>query len=152
MLRWLLQLIISEEIASQYRRYMDGRYADVHDGKFRKEITEQWKKACAIADEARKLERESRGTDVDSWHLAFDKWRQIMPIAEYFVNLGSDETVLRAHAMSTRAKLFRVVELKGVDGRSNISADENRPISADLEKNEDGDWKIISLVLPRPSH
>lgn len=103
------KLIFSEEIALPYRRYMDGRYADVHDGKFRKEITDQWKAACAIADEARKLERESRGTDVESWHLAFDKWRQIMPIAEYFIGLGADETVLRAHALSTRGKLLRII-------------------------------------------
>lgn len=48
---------------------------------------------------------------------------------------------------SPMAHVDGVVSLKGVDGRFNISADESHPFSADLEKNEDGDWKIISLVL-----
>lgn len=48
---------------------------------------------------------------------------------------------------SPMAHVDGVVALKGVDGRLNISADESRPFSADLEKNDNDEWKIISLVL-----
>ena len=48
---------------------------------------------------------------------------------------------------SPMAHVDGVVALKGVDGRLNISADESRPFSADLAKNDNGEWKIISLVL-----
>lgn len=48
---------------------------------------------------------------------------------------------------SPMAHVDGVVALKGVDRRLNISADESRPFSADLAKNDNGEWKIISLVL-----
>lgn len=101
------KLIYEKEIRVPYDRYMDNRYAEVHDGDFRREITEQWLKARTIADEARALERRSREYDV-SWDAAFEKWNELLPIAEYFNALLGDPKVIRAKGKSRRQLVLSV--------------------------------------------
>lgn len=95
------KLVFQNDIRKNYDKYMDNRYADVHDGKFRKEITQKWLAARAHADKARVLERESRGAYCESWHAAFDEWQNIIEIADYFCGLGADDTVIRARRKSS---------------------------------------------------
>lgn len=80
-------------------------YAEVHDGKFRKEITALWTQGKAIADGARKYERLSHGHDYESWDKAFAEWRKIIPVADTFVKLLTDETVIRAKKKTRRQKV-----------------------------------------------
>lgn len=102
------KLIYQNEIRVPYEKFMDDKYAEVHDGDFRKEITEKWSEARRIADEARALERKSREYDT-SWDAAFEKWNELLPIAEYFNNLYKDEKVVRAKGRSCRQKILSVV-------------------------------------------
>lgn len=103
------KLIFEREIRKPYDKLMDIRYADVHDGKFRKEITEKWVEAKSYADSARAMERRSRGAYEENWHLAFDEWKKILPIADHFNALLKDETVIRAHRSSRRQCFVKVV-------------------------------------------
>ncbi len=102
------KLIYQNEIRVPYDKFMDDKYAEVHDGDFRKEITEKWAEARRIADEARALERKSREYDT-SWDAAFEKWNELLPFAEYFAGLYKDRTVVRAQGKSKRQKILSVV-------------------------------------------
>ena len=102
------KLIYQNEIRVPYEKFMDDKYAEVHDGDFRKEITEKWTEARCIADEARALERKSREYDM-SWDAAFAKWNELLPIAEYFNGLYNDEKVVRAKERSRRQKILWAV-------------------------------------------
>ena len=107
------KLIYQNEIRIPYVKFMDDKYAEVHDGDFRKEITEKWTEARRIADEARALERKSREYDT-SWDAAFAKWNELLPIAEYFNGLYKDKKVIRAKGRSRRQKILSVVWQFGV--------------------------------------
>ena len=101
------KLIYQNEIRVPYGKFMDDKYAEVHDGDFRKEITEKWTAARRIADEARALERKSREYDT-SWDAAFEKWNELLPIAEYFNGLHRDKKVIRAKGKSRRQKILSI--------------------------------------------
>ena len=103
------KLIFEQEIRRTYGKLMGNRYADVHDGRFRKEITVKWLEAKGYADAARAMERKSRGAYNDNWHVAFDEWRKILPIADYFNGLLTDETVIRARRASVRQIVIRII-------------------------------------------
>lgn len=103
------KLVFEREIRRPYEKFMGNRYADVHDGNFRREITAKWCEAREIASNARSLERKTRGLDVASWHAAFDEWQKIIPIADYFVSLETDSTVIRAHRMNRLQLTLQVV-------------------------------------------
>ena len=98
--------LIFEQTRETYLKLMDDRYAEVHDGAFRQEITAQWRKAIAVADAARPLERRSRNINYPSWDSAFEKWQELLPIADYFNALLTDKTVIRAVAKTRRQKLI----------------------------------------------
>ena len=102
------KLIYQNEIRVPYEKFMDDKYAEVHDGEFRKEITEKWLEARRIADEARAFERKSREYDM-SWDAAFAKWNELLPIAEYFNGLNKDKKIVRAKGRSRRQKILSVV-------------------------------------------
>lgn len=99
------KLIYQNEIRFAYEKFMDDKYAEVHDGEFRREITAKWSEARRIADEARSLERKSREYDT-SWDAAFAKWNELLPIADYFNGLHKDSKVVRAKRMSRRQKIL----------------------------------------------
>ena len=65
--------------------------------------------AVGIADAARPLERRSRDINYSSWDAAFEKWQELLPIADYFIALLTDKTVVRAVAKSRRQKVISVV-------------------------------------------
>ncbi|MBQ3341479.1 MAG: hypothetical protein IJG84_06265 [Kiritimatiellae bacterium] len=102
------KLIYQNEIRVAYEKFMDDKYAEVHDGDFRREITEKWSEARRIADEARALERKSREYDT-SWDAAFAKWNDLLPIAEYFNGLHKDKKIVRAKGRSRRQKILSLV-------------------------------------------
>lgn len=102
------KLIYQNEIRAPCEKFMDDKYAEVHDGDFRKEILEKWTEARCIADEARALERKPREYDT-SWDAAFEKWNELLPIAEYSNGLYNDEKVVRAKKMSRRQKILSAV-------------------------------------------
>ena len=102
------KLIYQNEIRVAYEKFMDDKYAEVHDGEFRREITEKWSEARRIADDARALERKSREYDA-SWDAAFAKWNKLLPIADYFNELHKDKKVVRANGRSRRQKILSVV-------------------------------------------
>ncbi len=78
------KIIFENSINKPYRLLMEDCYSEVHDGKFRSEITSLWKKAQTIACGARNLERRSHGYSYESWDKAFAKWNEIIPIADKF--------------------------------------------------------------------
>jgi hypothetical protein len=98
--------LIFEQTRVMYQRFMDDRYAEVHDGAFRQEITEKWKQAVSVADAARPLERRTRNIDYASWDSAFEKWQELLPIADYFIALLTDKTVTRALAKTRRQRII----------------------------------------------
>ena len=102
------KLIYQNEIRVAYEKFMDDKYAEVHDGDFRREITEKWSEARRIADEARALERKSREYDT-SWDAAFEKWNELLPIADYFNELHKDKKVVRAKDRSRRQKILSTI-------------------------------------------
>ncbi len=95
------KLIFEREIRRPYERFMDNKYAEVHDGEFRREISEKWESARTIANEARSLERKSREYD-STWDKAFSKWNEIIEIANYFNAISVDQKVVRARGKSAR--------------------------------------------------
>lgn len=101
--------LIFEQTRILYQRFMDDRYAEVHDGMFRQEITKEWKKALDVANTARPLERRTRDINYDSWSLAFDTWQELLPIADYFENLLTDKTVIRAKEKSRRQRIIAII-------------------------------------------
>lgn len=54
------------------------------------------------------LERKSGEYDT-SWDAAFEKWNELLPIAEYYNGLYNDENVVRAKKMSRRQKILSAV-------------------------------------------
>ena len=101
--------LILEQTRAIYQKLMDARYAEVHDGSFRQEITAKWREAVGVADAARPLERRSRDINYSSWDAAFEKWQELLPVADYFIGLLTDKTVVRAVAKSRRQKVISVV-------------------------------------------
>ncbi len=101
--------LIFEQTRAIYQTLMDDRYAEVHDGTFRHEITAKWREAVSIADEARPLERRSRDVNYAAWDSAFAKWQELLPIADYFIALLTDKTVVRAVAKTRRQKVISFV-------------------------------------------
>lgn len=98
--------LIFEQTRELYQKFMDDRYAEVHDGAFRQEITAKWRVAVSIADDARPLERRSRDVNYASWDAAFEKWQELLPVADYFIALLTDRTVVRALAKTRRQKMI----------------------------------------------
>jgi len=98
--------LIYEQTRGLYTKLMDDRYAEVHDGAFRHEISAKWREATSIADAARPMERRSRDIDYPSWDAAFEKWQELLPIADYFLSLLTDKTVVRAVAKTRRQKFI----------------------------------------------
>ena len=101
--------LIFEQTRAIYQKLMDARYAEVHDGSFRQEITTKWREAVGVADAARPLERRSRDINYSSWDAAFEKWQELLPVADYFIGLLTDKTVVRAVAKSRRQKVISIV-------------------------------------------
>ena len=96
--------LIFEQTRVIYQQLMNERYAEVHDGAFRQEITAKWLAAVSIADAARPLERRSRDVNYAAWDSAFEKWKELLPIADHFIALLTDKTVIRAQSKSRRQK------------------------------------------------
>ncbi len=103
------KLIFENKIRKNYQTLMDDRYAEVHDGRFRKEITELWVRASKIATDARNLERKAHEDSIETWNQAFSKWEEIIAFADAFTALQSDETVVRARSKSRRQKIVSAV-------------------------------------------
>ncbi len=83
---------------------MDDRYAEVNDGSFRQKVAELWERARKVGAEARALERKSRTADLSAWNAAFEKWKELIPVADAFAELETDPTVVRAAGKSRRQK------------------------------------------------
>ena len=76
--------LILEDIRQKHNRLMDDRYSNVDNGEFHSAITKLWNDAKEISIRARRFENLSDATDLDSWNLAFDEWKKLLPIADYF--------------------------------------------------------------------
>ena len=57
----------------------------------------------------RPLERRSRNVNYASWDAAFEKWQELLPVADYFIALLTDRTVVRALAKTRRQKVISAV-------------------------------------------
>jgi len=90
------KLVYENEIRKAYNILIDKKYADVHDGKFRNEVTALWVEAQKIAQNARKHETLSRKTDIVRWGAAFDEWKKILPFADEFTKIMASPEVVRA--------------------------------------------------------
>ncbi len=103
------KLVFENQIRLIYNHLMSDCYAEVHDGRFRQEISKLWENARTIAAQARNLERKAHGLDYDVWDQAFKKWNEIIPIADEFIRLQTDETVVRAKRKSRRQKIVSLL-------------------------------------------
>lgn len=93
---------------------MDAKYTDVHDGRFHHEITRKFKEARDISNMARELEVESRSPDYGKWEQAFDTWRGILDIEEYFDDLLLDESVVRMTKKTRKQRVLNTLLQLGV--------------------------------------
>ena len=100
------KLIFENEIRGQYLALMDEKYADVHDGNFRGEITDLMEQAKGIATIARLHETMSRNGDIERWGAAFDEWKKILPLAQQFTELKASPEVKRAIGMTRAERKF----------------------------------------------
>lgn len=103
------KITYENEIRKPYDRLMDRRYAEVHDGKFRGEITVLRNEARQIAQKARKNETLSRKTDSTKWGAAFDEWKKILPFADEFARLEASPEVVRAVKKSRMDRVLAVL-------------------------------------------
>ena len=88
------KLVFESEIRGQYNELMNRKYLDVHDGKFRSEITSLWIDAKETAIIARLYETKSRRTDEERWGSAFEEWKRILPLADKFTSLKASPEVV----------------------------------------------------------
>ena len=103
------KVLFDQEIRRPREEFCSDRYADVHDGQFRQEVSELWADARKTMLEARKLERTSRIPELERWDAAFEKWRAIEPFAEQFAAFESDRGVVRAKGRTRIQKIVSVV-------------------------------------------
>ena len=94
------KILFCEKIQVPYLRLMDRKYIDVHDGALHAEITGKRNESLSIARDARRYETLSRNVDYACWHRAFEEWKRILPIAEYFSTLECSEAILRVNRNS----------------------------------------------------
>ncbi len=104
------KVVFDQEVRRPREEFSNGRYADVHDGRFRHEVAEQWEKAKKDFLEARAFERKTRTPDLEIWDAAFEKWKAVLPHAERFAAFAADPAVIRAKRMSARQKVLAVVK------------------------------------------
>jgi len=102
------KLIFENDIGRRYNLLMDEKYADVHDGKFRSEITDLMEKAKGIATVARLHETMSRNGDIERWGAAFDEWKKILPLADEFTRLMTLPEVTRAVGITSAERRLAI--------------------------------------------
>lgn len=103
------KVMFKREIREQYDRLHTLTYADVDNGNFLADVQTAWVEASAIAKEARRLESSAGDINSDGWHVAFDKWNEIIPYAEKFSAWASSKKVARAAAKGKRGRLFDIL-------------------------------------------
>ena len=101
------KLLFENGIRSKHDRFMESCYADVEDGEFQPRVRMLFNKAVEIAREARSLEHSADDPDVNAWGKAFEKWKELLPIADEFIVMESSPKVQRAQAHG-RVKWFWV--------------------------------------------
>lgn len=94
------KLVHRDEIKRAYTQLLSGRYAEVHDGRLHAEANALWNRAREISMEARQLESLSGKIDTESWNRAFDKWNELLPIADEFARILASDEIARAAAKS----------------------------------------------------
>ena len=90
------KLLFENGIRAKYDRFMTSRYADVEDGGFQPRIMKLFNQAVQIAREARTLEHETDAADSEAWGKAFEKWKQLLPIADTFIAEETSPKIQRA--------------------------------------------------------
>lgn len=103
------KVMFKREIREQYDRLHTLTYADVDNGEFLAEVQTAWVEVSAIAKEARRLESVAGDIDSDGWHVAFDKWGEVIPYAEKFSAWASSSKVARAAVKGKRGRLFDIL-------------------------------------------
>lgn len=105
--------LVFEKIRRTYERLMDEKYSDVHDGAFHPAIAEKFKQARDISNAARALEVSSRNPDYGKWEDAFEKWKGVLEIENYFDALLVDKSVVRMTGKTRRRRMAHIL-LKSV--------------------------------------
>lgn len=103
------KVLFKREIRELYDRLHTTTYDDVDNGEFPVMVHTAWVEACAIAEEARRLETATGEIDTTSWHAAFDKWNEIIPYAKKFSDWASSMKVARAAAKSKRRVILGII-------------------------------------------
>lgn len=98
------KLIYEKRIRSTYERLKDSQYCNVHDGRFHSEIAAKWYEAVEIATSARRMESLSRKDDYESWGSAFEEWKKILPLAQYFSEQMTSPDVTRVPVQTRNQK------------------------------------------------
>lgn len=88
------KLTFEHDIAERVERLSHPRYVNVEDGKFQPRIRKMFNEAVMIARTARELEH-GDNEDYQAWGMAFDAWKQILPIADTLMAEENSEKVLR---------------------------------------------------------
>ena len=88
------KLTFESEIRDRFNRFMHARYANVDNGKFIPKMCALFNKAQKIAEQARNLER-GDNIDYPAWSAAFEKWNEILPIADAMAEEENSEKIQR---------------------------------------------------------
>lgn len=100
--------LILEDIRQKHNRLMDDRYSNVDNGEFHSAITKSWNEAKEISIRARRFENLSDATDLNSWNLAFDEWKKLLPIADHFNKELASKKIVSANEKSRVQKIKSV--------------------------------------------
>jgi len=100
------KVLFDREIRERREEFAGDRYADVHDGAFRKEVASAWTEAKGVFLNARTLERNSRIPELERWDAAFAEYQKLVPLSERFAQWETDPAVVRARGKSFRQKIF----------------------------------------------
>lgn len=104
------KVIFKKNIYDPYLALGDRKYGDVHDGKFHQELNALYARAASISREARALESLSGKIDSVQWGMAFDKWKEILPIADEFRTLQCSPEIGRAKVKASRNLIYGILD------------------------------------------
>lgn len=100
------KVLFDREIRERREEFAGDRYADVHDGAFRKEVASAWLEAKSVFLKARSLERNSRIPELERWDAAFAEYQKLVPFSKRFEQWEADPAVVRARGKNRRQKFL----------------------------------------------
>lgn len=100
------KILFDREIRERREEFAGDRYADVHDGTFRKEVASAWMEARLIFLKARSLERNSRIPELERWDAAFAEYQKLVPFSKRFAQWEADPAVVRVRGKTLLQRIL----------------------------------------------